>query len=87
MIVSVCKGKGDRRDCAIYIRISILNIPGKIYGMILISRGIESTKEQVAEEEGGFRSVRGCIVQIFVLNKLFEKYGEKSKEGIACCIH
>ena len=84
MIVSVCKGKGDRRDCAIYIGISILNIPEKIYGIILISRGIESTKEQVAEEQGGFRSVRGCIDQ---MNKLFEKYGEKSKEGTACCIH
>ena len=57
-----------------------MSIPGKIYGSVLISRVIESTKEQVAEEQGGFRSGRGCIDQIFVLNQLVEKYREKRKE-------
>ena len=47
-IVPVYKGKGDRRDCANYRGINILSIPGKIYGRVLISRVIESTKEQVA---------------------------------------
>ena len=47
-IVPVYKGKGDRRDCANYRGISILSIPGKIYGRVLISRVIKSTKEQVA---------------------------------------
>ena len=41
---------------------------------------IESTKEQVAEEQGGFRSGRGCISRIFVLKQLVEKYREKRKE-------
>ena len=59
--------KGHRRDCANYGGISILSIPGKIYGRVLIRRMIESTKEQLAEEQGGFRSGRGCIDQIFVL--------------------
>ena len=49
-IVPVYKGKGDRRDIANYKGISILSIPGKIYGRVLISRLEESTKEQVAEE-------------------------------------
>ena len=39
-IVPVYKGKGDRREC-----VSILSIPGKIYGRVLIFRVIESTKE------------------------------------------
>ena len=69
-IVPVYKGKGDRRDCANYRGISILSIPGKIYGRVLINRVIESTKEQVAEEQGGFRSGRGCIDQIFILKRL-----------------
>ena len=30
-------------------------------GYLLISRVIESTKEQVAEEQGGFRSGRGFM--------------------------
>ena len=41
---------------------------------------IESTKEQVTEEQGGFRSGKGCIDQIFVLKQLVEKYIEKRKE-------
>ena len=57
-----------------------MNIPEKIYGRVLISRVIESTKEQVAEEQGGFRSGRGCTDQIFVLKQLVEKYREKRKE-------
>ena len=32
----------------------------------IVSRVIESTKDQVAKEQGGFRSSRGCIDQIFV---------------------
>ena len=34
---------------------------------------MENTKEQVEEEQGGFRSGRGCIYQIFVLKHLVEK--------------
>ena len=84
-IIPIYKGKGDRRDCANYRAISILSILGKIYGRVLINRRIESTKEQVAEKQEGFRLGRGCIDQIFVMKQLVEKYREK--EGIACCIH
>ena len=41
---------------------------------------VESTKEQVAEEQGGFRSGRGCIDQIIILKQFVEKYREKRKE-------
>ena len=78
-IVPVYRGKGYRRDCN-YRGIGILSIPGKIYGRILIDRVKESTKKQVEEEQGGFRSGRGCIDQIFVLKQLVEKYREKRKE-------
>ena len=46
----------------------------------MIKRVIENTKEQVAEEQGGFGSGRGCIDQLFVLKQLVEKYREKRKE-------
>ena len=76
----VYKGKGDRRVCANYRAISTLSIPGKIYGRVLIIRVIDSTKEQVAQEQGGFKSGRGCTDQIFVLKQMVEKYREKRKE-------
>ena len=72
--------EGDRRECVNYIEISILSKPGKIYEIILISRVIEGTKEQVAEGQILFEFGRGCIDQIFVLKQLVEKYRKKRKE-------
>ena len=43
----------------------MLSIPGKIFRGVLVSRVIVSTIEQVADEQGGFRSGRGCIDQVF----------------------
>ena len=50
-----------------------------MYGKALINRVMESTKAQVAKEQGGFRSGKGSIDQIFVLKQLAEKYREKRK--------
>ena len=43
-IVPVYEGKGRRIGYANYRGVGILNIPGKIYEMVLISRVIERTK-------------------------------------------
>ena len=59
-IVLVYKRKGDRRECANYRGISMLSIPGKIYGRVLISRVIKYERT-VAEDQGGFRSAKVCI--------------------------
>ena len=53
--------KADRRDYASYRGISELSIHGTIYGRVLISRVVGSTKEQIAEEQGRFRSGEGRI--------------------------
>ena len=55
-------------------------MPGNIYGRVCVIRVIESTKEQVAEEQEGFRSSRGCIYLIFVLKQLVERFRKKRKE-------
>ena len=44
-IVPLIKGKVVRRKCANYRGISIMSIPGKTYGRVLISRVMGSTKE------------------------------------------
>ena len=74
------KGKGDRRECTNYRRISVLGIPGKIYGKILINKDAEDMRVYAAEEQGGFRPGRGCVIQVFVLKQLKEEYREKKKE-------
>ena len=40
----------------------------------MISIVMESTKEQLEEEKGRFRSGRGCIDHIFLLKQLAERY-------------
>ena len=54
-----------------------MNIPGNIYGRVLISRVMEILKEKVAKEQGRFRSGGGYVDQIFVLMQLVENYREK----------
>ena len=41
---------------------------------------MKSTKEEVAEEQGDFKSGRECVDQVFVLKQLLEAYREKKKE-------
>ena len=76
---------GRRRVSSQYTKekvrgMSIMSIPGKIYGRVLISRMMESTKEQVAEKQEGFGSGWECIDQIFVLKQLVEKCRKKGNK-------
>ena len=79
IIVPIYKGKGDRCDCKNYRGISLLSIPGKVYGRILIERVRSLTEELIGEEQCGFRSGRGCVDQVFVLKQMSEKFVDKNK--------
>ena len=46
--VPIYKGKDERRECATYKGITIMNKLGKIYGRVVISILMKSRKEQVA---------------------------------------
>ncbi len=54
-LVPVYKGKADKTKCN-NRGISLLSIPGKVYGKILIRRVQEITNDKVSEEQGGFRT-------------------------------
>ena len=78
IIVPIYKGKGDRSECKNYRGISLLSIPGKVYGRILIEK-VRSLTERLIGEQCGFRSGWGCVDQVFVMKQMSEKFVDKNK--------
>ena len=79
IVVPLYQGKGNRNDCKNYRGISLLCIPGKVYGRILIERVRVLTEGMIGEEQCGFRSGRGCVDQVFVMKQMSEKFCGKNK--------
>ena len=50
IIIPIYKGKGCRSDCSSYRGVSLLSIPGKVYGMVLIKRAKEIPDCRVSKE-------------------------------------
>ncbi len=80
IIVPLYKGKGSRSECSSYRGISLLSIPGKVYGRLLTERLKEVTDGKVSEDQGRFRKGRGCVNQIFAMKRLVEGYLGKDKK-------
>ena len=80
IVVPFYKGKGDRNECKNFRGISLLSIPGKVYGRVLIERVRCETENMVGEEQCGFRNGRGCIDQVFVMRQLAERFECKGKD-------
>nr|XP_053651035.1 protein cycle-like isoform X4 [Cherax quadricarinatus] len=79
-IVPLYKGKGDKRECKNYRGISLLSVPGKVYGRVIIERIKSKTEKRIADEQGGFRKGRGCVDQVFTVKHISEQYLDKAKE-------
>ena len=47
--------KVDPLECKNNRGISLLSVPGKVYGRILIERVIEHSEGKIGEEQNGFR--------------------------------
>ncbi len=87
IIVPVYKGKGKRRECGSYRGISLLSIPGKVYGKVIIERVQQLTEEKISEEQGGFSKERGCVDQIFSFRMVVEKILAKGKTLYDACMN
>ncbi len=72
--------KGRRGECGSYRGISLLRIPGKVYGKVIIERVQGLTEEKISEEQRGFRKGRGCVDQIFSFRVVVEKILAKWKK-------
>ena len=79
VIVPIHNGKGDRSECKNYRGLSLLSIPGKVYGRILIEIVHSLTKGLIGEEQCGIRSGRGYLDQVFVMKQMSEKFFVKDK--------
>lgn len=66
--------KGSREVCKNYRGISLLSIPGKVYGRVVIERVKEITQGKIGEEQGGFMEGRECADQIFTAKLIAEIY-------------
>ncbi len=73
IIMVLYKGKGKKEECNNCMSISLLSVPGKIYGRILNERMMKVMDKRVGDEQGGFRKSRGCVDQIFTVKILVEK--------------
>ena len=80
VIVPLYKGKGSKSECNSYRGISMLSVPGKVYGRILTERLMKVTEGKVSEEQGGFRKGKGCVDQIFAIRMIVEEYLAKGRK-------
>ncbi len=78
--------KGSRSECSSYRGISLLSVPGKVYGRILTERLMEVTEGKVCEDQGGFRKGKGCVDETFAMKRLVEGYLGKDKK-VVCCFY
>ena len=48
----------------------MLNIPGKVFGRVVIERIRDATEWRMGEELCGFRKWRGCVDQVFAVKHI-----------------
>ena len=66
-------------ECTNYRGISLLSVVGEVFARVLNDRVKGLTEGSVMDEQGGFRSGRGCLDQIFAVKQVIEKMIEKDK--------
>ena len=76
LLVSLFKGKGDKRACDDLRGISLLSIPGKVYAALLLRRLSQHLHSWLHEAQCGFVPGRGLTDAAFVLRQLVAKSWE-----------
>lgn len=79
-IIAPIHKKGSRKDCNNYRGISLLSVVGKLYASILEKKVRGIVEDVLDENQCGFRPMRGCQDQIFVLRQTIEKFYEKNRD-------
>ena len=74
--------KGNLEVCNNWRGISLLSVPGKVFGRIIANHVQTLAETMIDETQCGFRKMRGCNDIIFVGRQLQEKARELSKHII-----
>jgi hypothetical protein len=86
VLVPLYKGKGERTECKNHRGISLLSIPGKVFGRIIVRRIHLETSHKIWDVQCGFMSGRGCTDQMFSLKMIVDKYLGVNKKVFAAFV-
>jgi hypothetical protein len=76
VVVPLYKGKGSKTECSSYRPISLLSVPGKVFGHVLLKRLNPLFKEHRRPEQSGFTAGRSTTDAILALRLLAELHRE-----------
>ena len=80
--IPLYKGKRERTEFSNFKGFSLLTVVGKINAGILVVRVRKVTEGLIDDKQGGFRTGKGCVDQIFILKQIGEKAREKKRSGL-----
>ena len=72
-ILTTVPKKGDLSKCSNWRGITLLSVPSKILGNILIERNRKAIDKELRKEQAGFRKGKGTSDQIFILRNIIEQ--------------
>ena len=72
-ILTTVPKKGDLSKCSNWRGITLLSVPSKILGNILIERIRKVVDKELRKEQAGFRQGKGTSDQIFILRNIIEQ--------------
>ena len=75
LIVKIPK-KGDATICDNYRGITLLSVPSKILGKVIVDRIRDGVDNKLREEQAGFRRGRSTVEQLFILRNIVEQSAE-----------
>ena len=85
LIVKLAK-KGDLTDCGNWRGITLMSVPAKIMGRVIIDRIRNAVDEKLRKEQAGFRKGRNTGEQIFVLRNIIEQVVEWNSSLYVCYV-
>ena len=85
LIVKLPK-KGNLTDCGNWRGITLLSVPAKVMGRVIITRLYDAVDGLLREEQAGFRSGRNTVEHIFVLRNIIEQSLEWNASLYTCFV-